>query len=83
MIRPTPQAKFYVVLQRPIPSPISERYIDPLMPKGSPEFSRQLVQHRLDCLVGQMTQIRVDSFSSDSATGSQSEPTVPSGRRHA
>jgi hypothetical protein len=36
------------------PRPVSERYINPLLPKRSAEFNRQLIQHRLDGLVGKM-----------------------------
>jgi hypothetical protein len=37
------------------PRPVSERYINPFLSKRSAKFNRQLVQHRLDCLVGQMS----------------------------
>ena len=47
------------------PRPVGECYINSLLPKSCAKLNRQFVQHRLDCLVGQMAKIGVDSLASE------------------
>jgi len=39
------------------PGLVAERYIEPFLAQGRPELDRQFVQHSLDILVRQMSQI--------------------------
>jgi hypothetical protein len=44
------------------PRPVSECYINPFLAESRAKLNRKFVQHRLDCLVGQMAEIGVDGF---------------------
>jgi hypothetical protein len=47
------------------PRPVRECYINPFLAKSRAKLNRKFIQHRLDCLVGQVAEIGVDGFASE------------------
>jgi hypothetical protein len=65
------------------PCPVGERDINALLPKRRAELGRKLIQHGLDGRIGEMTKYAWTASPVNRATGSRSEPTVPSSRGQA
>jgi hypothetical protein len=51
------------------PGPVAERDIEPFLTQGRPELDRQFIQHGLDILIGQMSQIGMDGLAGEDRYG--------------